>query len=1338
VPRSFQIAPQNAILTANPTDVLNFNPTSIIETVAPEFVPNLLAEFEAFITELLEYLKQITGLDLLGFWETTEQIISFLSTLFGDLLSGNELGAIETFLGLVVFVADDLPGDLLDDLIEVFSGGIGGPGGLFGELLSLLTLFFGGGGIGSPSSPLAPLAAVLDNIPLVGPLVEALTGTTGVLADITTWTGDLFGAFGGATSITEVATFVDTLPVIGTLVEDLTGGYLTGGTATLTNLATFFTFPGGTTSILGAIEALPQEIIDAVANALGFSGTGHTTTNLGTYLAEIPGGNISGITTVEQSVLDAIANALGHSGGGHTVSNIETYLENIPLSVLTGLSGYLTNLSSGGAMALAGVTGLTGYLTNLTSGGALALSAVTGLGGYLTNLSSGGALALSGVTGLSGYLTNLNSSGTYLADLAIGSITGLGGYLTNLTSGGALSLSAVTGLGGYLTNLSSGGALSLAGVTGLSGYLTHLTSGGVLALAGLATGAIPTGITLPGGQLTGSVATSLITNVLGTTNLGTDVQAILDHVANGLGQSGTGHSLANVTSYLSALGGAFTGATGSLSAIFTDIDTLLGNPTGLGTGSPVAPAVVADIPLLGSLLDVTDTAVSTEVLTGIDALTGDVPLLGTLLNTLTGSPTTGGGAMAGLTAFTQDLLTLLGTPTGLGTGSPATLIPSTNLLGVLGATNLGESVQTFLDGAVQGLNDVATTGNSIAQLSGAANAVATLLGWNPSGVPPTTSVSGITLTNNQFIAAQAATHAGYITSDPTGDPTVNFTTLSGATLPTTTITQANSIIGMIATPVGGVKESVAWLGGGWTGALSAMYANLYTVNTTTGALSLLFQSENLLAISDTPSNSSTPAWYYYDFPTADFITTQQGNFYAVELCVVGSGTYTLAAISHQAPPNMSVFPSAKAATRSISLTSPSYDTGGVSASSAAISGAASITVSYTLGASDNLLVAAVAVEDTAGTPTYTCTLTNSSGTALTLYNSLTYGTNYKLLIYTMENPPTGAQVISFNETAGSTTWFATVNAFSYENVGTVLASTSSTASGSSAAPAFTYTQATTGDRVLVVTAGAVAADPFTITTGGSTVRSTTAGVATARPSLTVYDVAGSASIANSLTCTSQVWGIICLAMTQSIVAPSSIPSPSYSTTIPYLELCGSAGSPTYPPDLQVFGGSGTYTIPLWAQFLDVIVYGGGGGGGEGSFAAYGNGGGAGGAAAVTITAADWAGHTSLSISIGNGGGGGGGAGGSGGATVVTYTGGATVTAAGGGGGGASGGGAAYGAAAATFAFNGETYYGGGGAGPFQNTGGQPGGGGSGGNYTYESAFDGGNGGVGAAFILAYV
>lgn len=85
-----------------------------------------------------------------------------------------------------------------------------------------------------------------------------------------------------------------------------------------------------------------------------------------------------------QAIRDAIANALGHAGTGHTSANILTYLQNIPKTVVDGLEDFwdaitakTVNITSGGLFDA-------GKLQNIT--GTISQSLVTGLNSSLNTL----------------------------------------------------------------------------------------------------------------------------------------------------------------------------------------------------------------------------------------------------------------------------------------------------------------------------------------------------------------------------------------------------------------------------------------------------------------------------------------------------------------------------------------------------------------------------------------------------------------------------------------------------------------------------------------------------------------------------------------------------------------------------------------------------------------------------------------------------------------------------------------------------------------------------------------------------------------------------------------
>lgn len=99
---------------------------------------------------------------------------------------------------------------------------------------------------------------------------------------------------------------------------------------------------------------------------------------------QLAGGLPNALDNAGQAIRDAIANALGHSGTGHTSANILTYLQNIPKNVVDGLedfwdaiTGKTVNLTAGGLFDA-------GKLSNVT--GTISQSLVTGLTGSLGDL----------------------------------------------------------------------------------------------------------------------------------------------------------------------------------------------------------------------------------------------------------------------------------------------------------------------------------------------------------------------------------------------------------------------------------------------------------------------------------------------------------------------------------------------------------------------------------------------------------------------------------------------------------------------------------------------------------------------------------------------------------------------------------------------------------------------------------------------------------------------------------------------------------------------------------------------------------------------------------------
>lgn len=236
-------------------------------------------------------------------------------------------------------------------------------------------------------------------------------------------------------------------------------------------------------------------------------------------------------------------------------------------------------------------------------------------------------------------------------------------------------------------------------------------------------------------------------------------------------------------------------------------------------------------------------------------------------------------------------------------------IPFTNVLGILGPDNLGSSLQTTVDNIWQSVTGQAGSGkslgllaNALGQLAGVAND-ATTIGQN----------------NSTTLVNRAVTKPSYYGVDPSADVTFPFSQLAGATMPTIAMTTGNSVIGMIGTPDAGIKESVMWIGSS-TGSITGFYINVYAVDTTSNTVNLVYSSGDIHA-----SVSSGLSTNYFNLPSANWITTDQGHWYAVEMYITGTGTYSIAGLQHQAPTNGVVFPKQLGASRNTSggVTAPS-------------------------------------------------------------------------------------------------------------------------------------------------------------------------------------------------------------------------------------------------------------------------------------------------------------------------------------------------------------------------------------------------------------------------------
>jgi hypothetical protein len=443
----------------------------------------------------------------------------------------------------------------------------------------------------------------------------------------------------------------------------------------------------------GVGGAVDQVLIDAIANALGHSGTGHTSSDILGYLEAIPFGNVTSILGLAdlgadvQAVIDKIVNALGLSGTGHTLADLLAHLGAIPPANITAILG-TTNLS----------TDIQGIVDNIAN----ALGH-TGTGHTLANiLSYLGSIPNANITNILGS-ANLGADLQAVVDKIANGLgnTGTGHTLANL-------LSYMGGLAPVLGSASLAADLQ-AVVDKISNALGHTGTGHTLAnlLSYLGAGGIPS---------------ANITNILGSSNLGADLQAVVDKIANGLGQTGTGHTLANLLTYMGGLAPVLGSA--SLGADVQAVVDKLANGLGQsGTGHTLANLLsyIGAIPNANITNVLGSSNLGADVQAIVDKLANGLGQSGTghtLANLLTYIGAIPGSNIA--SALAQTVIPSL-------TSGWAGTIDNSRLTAILGSSNLGADLQAVVDKIANGLGQTGT-GHTLANLLTYMGGLAPVLG----------------------------------------------------------------------------------------------------------------------------------------------------------------------------------------------------------------------------------------------------------------------------------------------------------------------------------------------------------------------------------------------------------------------------------------------------------------------------------------------------------------------------------------------------------------------------------------------------------------------------------
>jgi hypothetical protein len=588
----------------------------------------------------------------------------------------------------------------------------------------------------------------------------------------------------------------------------------------------------------------------------------------------------------------------------------------------------------------------------------------------------------------------------------------------------------------------------------------------------------------------------------------------------------------------------------------------------------------------------------------------------------------------------------------------------------------------------------------------------------PTGVIPDTP---LVLGSAQALSQQAIAKPGYLAVDASADAVFPIANIQGTTPTVVSVSAGASVIGFIPTPDNGKKSSIIWLGQNTSG-ITGFFINLYKLNTSTGALTLVQGSTNIVS-----SVSNTLAWNYYNLTAPT--TTSVSDVYAVEVVVTGSGTYQIAGMpNHWLPANASVYPRQMGATRApIAVT---YDATGAGYTASPNASTASGSWSHTAAAGATVIVS-VATQQNSSTPTTTATYGGVAMTSLGISVNPTAG-NTSVQLFGLQNVAGGPKTVAVSLNAGSNTVqnFAGQSA-SYTGVGGLqTAVTNGGTSGSLSSGS--VPSALQNMVVCAFVAGAGSA--FSMTSYSGTQRASQSVNSGGNYLVTALgDTPGTSS--SSITVTASDggawWASVAVDLIPTLEPAPTTPAFTYSGNVPWFGLGGFLFAGPLTTQYNT-AGSHTYTIPTWLKWgdkIDIAALGAGAGGLSSAAWLAGYGGLAGSWMPQTLVyGVDIpATTTSLTVTVGAGGSG---SGGSGGNSTITGTGVTTITANGGTG---NTGSANAGPGPGNQALNGITYTGGGAQNTQGGNGIAPGGGGAGG-FPYGP---GGAGADGSVWLVAY-
>lgn len=443
------------------------------------------------------------------------------------------------------------------------------------------------------------------------------------------------------------------------------------------------------------------------------------------------------------------------------VSQALDFIQHVPgvqelTQALTGVTGDLSDLATYVAgkwntlaslvndiadfIAAAGQTALADVGTALVNAANLAQTVNTAIGTLISNV--GGTVIGDVSTAINTAATNAGDAISQLNDLIVG-------------AGGVNIGDVATEIVNAANNAASATGDLVALIAGMGAADIHGVVTGLLATANAADDAVNDLTTLITGVLGGSHTVADLVAYLnaipGSAIAGITAieQAILDAIANALGHSGTGHTPSDIQTYLANIpGSVVSGITGGLQTTLDAISNALG-VSGTGHTPANVQTYLGAIPG-GNLTGPLNTAVTIGGQTVSSLFNGTGQFIGVLNSAATGTlnsaitvgATTIGTVATNANAAVTNINSLISNVGG-------TVIADVNTFINTASTN----AQGSLNAIVNGVNNSAVTGQTIAQAQTAVNNFVSGVVNNLQGIAGTFGLSGA---NSAFAASASA------------------------------------------------------------------------------------------------------------------------------------------------------------------------------------------------------------------------------------------------------------------------------------------------------------------------------------------------------------------------------------------------------------------------------------------------------------------------------------------------------------------------------------------------------------------------------------------------------